>query len=68
MVKSPEALRIYVGSFWDQPLVYDDNAELFQMEEKDLMKDLKELPRSIIPCIHPPIHTTKTVLALFYVM
>ena len=27
--------------------MYDDNSELFQMEEKDLMKDLKELPRSV---------------------
>ena len=25
--------------------MYDDNAQLFEMEEKDLMKDLKELPR-----------------------
>mmetsp|Transcript_15514 Transcript_15514/g.21240 ORF Transcript_15514/g.21240 Transcript_15514/m.21240 type:complete len:542 (-) Transcript_15514:186-1811(-) len=46
VVKSPEALRIYVGSFWDQPLMFDDNAQLFEMEEKDLMKDLKELPRN----------------------
>ena len=34
------------GSFWDQPLVYNDNAELFDLERADLMKDLKNLPRN----------------------
>ena len=44
VVKTPEVLRVYVGSFWDQPLMYQDNAALFEMEEKDLMNDLKSLP------------------------
>ena len=46
VIKSPEALRVYMGSFWDQPLIYEDNAELFAMEERDLMNDLKNLPRN----------------------
>lgn len=46
VIKSPEVLRVYVGSFWDQPLIFNDNAELFEMEEKDLMSDLKDLPRN----------------------
>jgi len=37
---------VYVGSFWDQPLFYQDNRELFEMEEKDLMNDLRDLPRN----------------------
>eukprot|EP01036_Dinobryon_divergens_P022737 gene22737-31024_t len=49
-VDRQKLMRVYGAlmwrSFWDQPLMYDDNAELFQMEEKDLMKDLKELPRN----------------------
>lgn len=46
VIKTPEVLRVYVGSFWDQPLMCDDNAALFEMEEKDLMRDLKDLPRN----------------------
>jgi hypothetical protein len=46
VIKSPEVLRVYVGSFWDQPLIFNENAELFEMEEKDLMRDLKDLPRN----------------------
>lgn len=46
VIKSPEVLRVYIGSFWDQPLVYEDNAALFELEEKDLMRDLKDLPRN----------------------
>jgi hypothetical protein len=46
VVKTPEVLRVYCGSFWDQPLICSDNKELFEMEEADLMKDLKDLPRN----------------------
>lgn len=35
---SPEVARVYVGSFWQEPLQNLDNAELFEMEEKDLMR------------------------------
>jgi hypothetical protein len=42
---SPEVARVYVGSFWEKPLNCMDNAELFEKEEKDLMKDLAILPR-----------------------
>jgi len=53
-MKTPEVLRVYVGSFWDHPLMYRENKELFEMEEKDLMKDLKDLPR-YVPLLPPSL-------------
>lgn len=27
--KTPEVVRVYIGSFWDRPYVNDENAKLF---------------------------------------
>ncbi|GMT11779.1 hypothetical protein PFISCL1PPCAC_3076, partial [Pristionchus fissidentatus] len=44
--KTPEVSRVYLGSFWDQPLHYDINRRLFQDEQHDLFADLQGLPRN----------------------
>lgn len=41
---TPEVSRVYVGSFWDNPLENDLNRKLFDDEKEDLFKDLKSLP------------------------
>jgi len=46
--KTPEVLRVYVGSFWDKPYQNDHNAELFEKESDDLLSDLRGLPRNSI--------------------
>jgi len=43
--KTPEVLRVYVGSYWDKEYHNDHNAELFDAESADLLSDLKGLPR-----------------------
>ncbi|KAF8821299.1 sarcalumenin/eps15 family protein [Cardiosporidium cionae] len=46
VVNSPEVMRVYVGSFWDQPLKNNDNRQLFEEEANDLFSDIALLPRS----------------------
>ena len=43
--KTPEVLRVYVGSFWNEPYRNKHNAQLFDRESDDLISDLKSLPR-----------------------
>jgi len=43
--KTPEVLRVYVGSFWDKEYSNTHNEELFDAECADLLSDLRSLPR-----------------------
>jgi hypothetical protein len=66
---SPEVSRVYVGSFWQEQLRNMDNAELFEMEEKDLMKDLAVLPRqSAVRKINELVKRIRKVKTLAYVI
>ncbi|KAF6036326.1 Past1 [Bugula neritina] len=45
ILKTPEVCRVYIGSFWNQPLHFDDNRRLFELEASDLFSDLQALPK-----------------------
>jgi len=66
---SPEVARVYVGSFWQEPLHRTDNSDLFEMEEKDLMKDLAILPRqSAVRKINELVKRIRKVKTLAYII
>ncbi|KAK2959376.1 hypothetical protein BLNAU_5685 [Blattamonas nauphoetae] len=44
--KTPEVVRVYCGSFWNQPLKSTDNENLFKTEMADLFHDLGQLPKA----------------------
>ena len=68
-MSSPEVARVYVGSFWEEPLKNLDNADLFEMEEKDLMKDLAILPRqSAVRKINELVKRIRKVKTLAYIV
>ncbi|KAJ3024154.1 EH domain-containing protein 1 [Thoreauomyces humboldtii] len=46
--QSPEVSRVFIGSFWDQPLHNTDSASLLEAEHKDLLADLRNLPRNAV--------------------
>jgi len=66
---SPEVTRVYVGSFWQEPLKNKDNSALFEMEESDLMKDLAILPRqSAVRKINELVKRIRKVKTLAYII
>ncbi|KAG8199414.1 hypothetical protein JTE90_000282 [Oedothorax gibbosus] len=46
VLNTPEVARVYIGSFWDQPLNFDANRKLFEVEELDMFKDIQSLPKN----------------------
>jgi len=68
-MSSPEVARVYVGSFWEEPLHTMDNADLFEKEEKDLMRDLAVLPRqSAVRKINELVKRIRKVKTLAYII
>jgi len=46
VIDTAEVARVYIGSFWDEPLRNDEQRKLFESEENDLYTHLACLPRS----------------------
>lgn len=41
---TPEVVRVYTGSYWDEPLVHDDYQNMFETDEWNLLNELVNLP------------------------
>jgi len=39
-------MRVYIGSFWNKPYMHTECSKLFEAEQQDLIRDLRQLPRN----------------------
>ncbi|KAJ1839427.1 hypothetical protein LPJ57_010841, partial [Coemansia sp. RSA 486] len=51
VIPTPEVKRVYLGSFWPRYKTpvgnrYEENAELLAVEQKDLLRDLRSIPKN----------------------
>ncbi|CAH8520825.1 unnamed protein product [Dicrocoelium dendriticum] len=46
ILNTPEVARVYIGTFWDHRLMFDANRKLFELEQRDLFRELSSLPGS----------------------
>ncbi|SCL98062.1 EH domain-containing protein, putative [Plasmodium chabaudi chabaudi] len=46
VINTPEVNRVYIGSFWDRKLMFDENRSIFEDEASDLYKELSKIPRN----------------------
>ncbi|XP_064827759.1 EH domain-containing protein 2 [Oncorhynchus masou masou] len=44
--QTPEILRVYIVSLWSQPRLLSDHCQLLELEELDLLADIRNLPRN----------------------
>jgi len=69
VVRTPEVMRVYIGSYWDQPYRIKDNEKLFIAETKDLLEDLLALPRnSAVRKINELVKRARLVRAHAYII
>uniref|UniRef100_A0A6B2L2R4 EH domain-containing protein n=1 Tax=Arcella intermedia TaxID=1963864 RepID=A0A6B2L2R4_9EUKA len=48
IIDTPENIRVYIGSFWEQPYKNSENEKFFISEERELIEDLHNLPKNSI--------------------
>eukprot|EP00928_Gymnodinium_smaydae_P034765 TRINITY_DN2456_c1_g1_i1.p1 TRINITY_DN2456_c1_g1~~TRINITY_DN2456_c1_g1_i1.p1 ORF type:complete len:685 (-),score=192.54 TRINITY_DN2456_c1_g1_i1:63-2117(-) len=46
VIDTPEVSRVFVGSYWDEPLKNENLRDLFEQEENDLYTKLAQLPQT----------------------
>eukprot|EP01127_Copromyxa_protea_P005710 TRINITY_DN15575_c0_g1_i1.p1 TRINITY_DN15575_c0_g1~~TRINITY_DN15575_c0_g1_i1.p1 ORF type:complete len:531 (-),score=136.09 TRINITY_DN15575_c0_g1_i1:122-1678(-) len=71
VIRTPEVLRVYLGSFWDKPYAAQgkENEKLFEAETKDLLEDLLALPKnSAVRKINELVKRARLVRAHAYII
>jgi hypothetical protein len=58
VVQTPEVLRVFIGSFWDQPLKDGDFKGLFEAEAQDLIAGLLQFDCYAVVLVVLPFKST----------
>lgn len=45
VITTPEVPKVFIGSFWNNPLLHSEMRKLFEIEANDLFADLQSLPK-----------------------
>lgn len=66
---TPEAARVYIGSFWENPWLHEENRHLFEEEEADLIVDIYTLARDAdLRKLNDLVRRAKNVRTHAYIM
>ena len=69
VMNTPEVCRVYMGSFWDEPLQNTEQAALLQQEEMDLLNDIMRLPQqSVMRRINELVKRARSVKVHAYII
>jgi len=48
VIRTPEVVRVFMGSFWEAPLRSQENRALLEREKSDLLHELTSLPQNAV--------------------
>ncbi|EDV24973.1 EH domain-containing protein 1 [Trichoplax sp. H2] len=69
IIKASEVPRVFVGSFWEEPLKKNEKRDYFEAEKLDLLEDIRSLPRYVIlRTINDVIERTRLLKVHTYVL
>jgi len=69
VLNTPEVCRVYLGSFWDQPMQINENHALLVREKEDLLGELGGLPRNAaLRRINELVKRTRSVKVHAYII
>ncbi|CAM9790942.1 unnamed protein product, partial [Chrysoparadoxa australica] len=69
VMQTPEVCRVYIGSFWDNPIQNHENRQLLAKEKQDLLDELMRLPdNAVIRRINELVKRARSVKVHAYII
>lgn len=69
VLQTPEVVRVFVSSFWDEEYRYTDHKQLFDEDKQAILNELKNLPReTLLRKTHVVVARVRRVRAHYCIM